>query len=363
MQFIDEAVIHVKAGDGGNGSAAFRREDGVPRGGPSGGDGGNGGSIIVIADPQLSSLLDYKYKRHYSADRGEHGRNKDQYGAAGKDLVLRVPVGTVILSQVAAAADGAGDDAVGLLADLAEAGARFVLAQGGVGGRGNIHFKTPWNQAPRTAEPGTPGEERTVRLELKLLADVGLLGYPNVGKSTFISRVSRARPKVADYPFTTLVPNLGVVQLSDERHFVIADIPGLIEGASDGAGLGHQFLRHVERCRVLLHIVEATFTTGPDRSPLHDFDVINSELARYAPALADKPQVVVLNKIDATASNDVDVHRHAFAARGVELLTISAATGAGVTAVLERLWSHLHPTPRSKRPDEPEELEDEPGQE
>jgi GTP-binding protein len=336
MQFIDEAVIHVKAGDGGNGSAAFRREDGVPRGGPSGGDGGNGGSIILVADNQLSSLLDFKYKRHYAATRGEDGRNKDQYGAAGGDLVLRVPVGTVIYDQTAEREDGA------LLADLSEPGARFVLAKGGLGGKGNIHFKTPWNQAPRTAEPGTPGDERTVRLELKLLADVGLLGYPNVGKSTFISRASRARPKIADYPFTTLVPNLGVVQLSDDRHFVIADIPGLIEGASEGAGLGHQFLRHVERCRVLLHIVEGTFTVGPDRSPLHDFDVINSELASYAPELADKPQVVVLNKIDAMASEDVDVHRRAFADRGVELITISAATGAGIAEVLERLWAHLH---------------------
>lgn len=336
MQFIDEAVIHVKAGDGGNGSAAFRREDGVPRGGPSGGDGGDGGSIVVVADPSLSSLLDYKYRRHYAADRGEDGRNKDQYGAGGEDLVLRVPVGTMVYSEAESESESGA-----LLADLAEAGARFVLARGGVGGRGNIHFKTPWNQAPHTAEPGTPGEQRTVRLELKLLADVGLLGYPNVGKSTFISRVSRARPKIAGYPFTTLVPNLGVVRLSDERSFVIADIPGLIEGASDGAGLGHQFLRHVERCRVLLHIVEATFTTGPDRSPLHDFDVINSELARYAPDLAGKPQVVVLNKIDATASDDVDVHRSAFSARGVELLTMSAATGAGVDVVLERLWAQI----------------------
>ena len=334
MQFIDEAVIHVKAGDGGNGAAAFRREDGVPRGGPSGGDGGNGGSIIVVADPQLASLLDYKFRRHYAADRGEDGRNKDQYGASGEDLVLRVPVGTVLSEEGAP------------LADLSEPGARFVVARGGTGGRGNIHFKTPWNQAPRTAEPGTPGEERTVRLELKLLADVGLLGYPNVGKSTFIRSVSRARPKVADYPFTTLVPNLGVVQLSDERQFVIADIPGLIEGASQGAGLGHQFLRHVERCRVLLHMVEATFTTGPGRTPLHDFDVINSELAGYSQELAGRPQVVVLNKIDAMASDEVSMHRRAFADRGVELLTMSAATGAGIDAVLERLWSHLHPSPR-----------------
>jgi len=463
MQFIDEAVIHVKAGDGGNGSAAFRREDGVPRGGPSGGDGGNGGSIVFVADPQLSSLLDYKFRRHYAAERGEDGRNKDQYGAAGEDLVLRVPVGTVVLihdpaaHQGAAGADGDGDgddgdddeyadgeaapvaasegggkgdaDAAGdgeadadgfaaheadddddegdgddgdgdevdedgdeaggdgdeaaagahahddtsggaatrgaaaqrsrravrprpprgeLLADLADPGARFVVARGGIGGRGNIHFKTPWNQAPRTAEPGTLGEERTIRLELKLLADVGLLGYPNVGKSTFISRVSRARPKIADYPFTTLVPNLGVVQLSDERHFVIADIPGLIEGASQGAGLGHQFLRHVERCRVLLHIVEATFTTGPDRAPLRDFDVINSELAGYSQVLAGKPQVVVLNKIDAMASDEVSMHQRAFRDRGIELLTVSAATGAGIDRVLELLWSHLHPSPRAR---------------
>jgi GTP-binding protein len=331
MQFIDEALVHVKAGDGGNGSAAFRREDGVPRGGPSGGDGGNGGSVIVVADGHMSSLLDYKYKRHYKAERGEDGRNKDQYGAAGNDLTLKVPVGTVIY-------DADTDEA---LADLDTDGATFVLARGGIGGKGNIHFKTPWNQAPRTAEPGTPGEERSVRFELKLLADVGLLGYPNVGKSTFISRVSRARPKVADYPFTTLVPNLGVVRLSGDRTFVIADIPGLIEGASDGAGLGHQFLRHVERCRVLLHIVEATFTTGPDRSPKQDFDVINGELARYAPDLATKPQVVVLNKTDAIDPKDVAEYQSEFAQDGIELLTMSAATGQGVEIVLERLWSFL----------------------
>jgi GTPase len=337
MQFIDEAIIHVKAGDGGNGAAAFRREDGVPRGGPSGGDGGNGGSIVVVADPRLSSLLDYRYRRHYNAPRGEDGRNKDQYGAGGEDLTLRVPVGTVIYDEAEGAA----------LADLAEPGASYVVARGGTGGRGNIHFKSPWNQAPTKAEPGTPGEQRTIRLELKLLADVGLLGFPNVGKSTFISRVSRARPKIADYPFTTLVPNLGVVQLSDERHFVIADIPGLIEGASEGAGLGHQFLRHVERCRVLLHIVEGTFTTGPDRSPLADYRVINAELSRYAPGLASKPQVVVLNKTDATEDDLVAETKRAFAEAGVDLLTMSAATGEGTDVVLERLWAHLHPARRS----------------
>jgi GTP-binding protein len=331
MKFIDEATIHVKAGDGGNGSAAFRREDGVPYGGPSGGDGGNGGSVVVVADSGLSSLLDFKYKRHYTAARGEDGRNKDQYGAGGDDLTIKVPVGTVITLA------DTGDQ----LVDLSESGQTFVLAKGGLGGRGNIHFKTAWNQAPRKAEPGTPGEDRTIRLELKLLADVGLLGFPNVGKSTFISHVSRARPKIADYPFTTLVPNLGVVQLSDERHFVIADIPGLIEGASEGAGLGHQFLRHVERCNVLLHILDGTFTTGPDRSPLADFRVINAELARYAPGLANTPQVVVLNKVDATEPEEIEQHRQEFAAIGVELLTMSAATGEGIAPVMERLWSHL----------------------
>ena len=339
MQFIDEATIHVKAGAGGDGSAAMRREDNVPRGGPSGGDGGDGGSVIFVADVQLGTLLDFRYQRHYKAGKGENGRAKDQYGAAAEDLILRVPVGTVLH-----------DEATGdLVADLDTDGARAVVAQGGKGGKGNIHFKTPWNQAPRTAEPGTPGEERTLRLELKLLADVGLLGYPNVGKSTFISVVSRARPKIADYPFTTLVPNLGVVGLSGERSFVVADIPGLIEGAAEGAGLGHQFLRHVERCRALLHIVEDTFTAGPERSPLADHDVINAELARYAPGLADTPQVVVLNKIDAgTQHGTVDELREAFAARGIPILTMSAATGEGVNEVLEALWKLISVKPGSR---------------
>jgi GTP-binding protein len=332
MQFIDEAIIHVKAGDGGNGAAAFRREDGVPRGGPSGGDGGNGGSVIVVADPSLASLLDFKYKRSYAAERGEDGRTKDQYGARGDDLVVRVPVGTVIEED-----DGA------QLVDLATPGAQFVLARGGTGGRGNMHFATPWNQAPRTAEPGTPGESRTVRLSLKLLADVGLLGKPNVGKSTFISHVSRARPKIADYPFTTLVPNLGVVRLSDERTFVIADIPGLIEGASEGTGLGHQFLRHVERCRVLLHVVEDVSYFGAERprTPLEDYHAINDELARYAPELARKPQVVALNKIDVLSPEVVEATRRAFQDEGIDLHAMSGATGEGIAAVLEAVWKHV----------------------
>lgn len=331
MQFIDEAVIELKAGDGGDGIASFRRTSGNPHGGPDGGDGGRGGSIILVADSGLSSLLDFKYRRHYKAERGEQGRNQDQYGAAGDDLVLRVPVGTVVY-------DDATDEE---LVDLSVAGETHAICKGGMGGRGNIHFKTAWNQAPNKAEPGIPGEERRIRLELKLLADVGLLGFPSVGKSTFISHVSRSRPKIADYPFTTLVPNLGVVRLSDERSMVIADIPGLIEGAAEGAGLGHQFLRHVERCRVLLHILESTFMTGPDRSPLGDFDVINAELERYAPELANKPQVVVLNKVDATEPEKVAEVQAAFAQRNIELLTMSAATGDGIAPVLERLWSHL----------------------
>ena len=337
MQFIDEATIQVKAGDGGHGSAAMRVEDKVPRGGPAGGDGGDGGSIVLRADENLATLLDFRYQRHYKAGKGEDGRAQDQYGAGAPDLILRVPVGTVVY-------DDATDQ---LIADLTVNGAVAIVAQGGKGGRGNIHFKTPWNQAPRTTEPGTPGVERKLRLELKLLADVGLLGYPNVGKSTFISRVSRARPKVADYPFTTLVPNLGVVRLSDDRTFVVADIPGIIEGAAEGAGLGHQFLRHVERCRALLHILDDTYTTGPDRDPLRDFDVINAELARYAPEMVKTPQLVVLNKIDAgTTHGTLDELTAQFAARGHILLTMSAATGAGLDVVLEALWRLIHP-PRS----------------
>ena len=327
MKFIDEATIDVKAGAGGDGSAAMRREAGVPRGGPAGGDGGNGGTVWLVADPQLSTLLDFKYRRHYQAERGEDGRGSDQYGKGGEDLLLRVPVGTVAYDA----------DTGEAIADLAEPGARHAICRGGKGGRGNIHFKSPWNQAPRTAEPGTPGEERKLRLELKLLADVGLLGFPNVGKSTFIRRVSRARPRVADYPFTTLVPNLGVVRISDDRTFVIADIPGLIEGAADGAGLGHQFLRHVERCRVLLHIVEDSGL--PDRAPLADHDAINHELARYAPDLAAKPQIVALNKVDALDPDAVSAHVAAFATRGITLHPISAVSGQGVPPILEAAWA------------------------
>ena len=330
MQFVDEATIHVLGGDGGNGCVAFRREKYVPRGGPAGGDGGHGGSIIFVADPQLGTLLDVRYQQRYSAPSGEHGGGRDRYGKGGPDRIVPVPVGTVVRDL----------ETREILADLDVVGARWVAARGGRGGRGNIHFATSTNQAPRHAEPGEKGEERKLRLELKLLADVGLLGYPNVGKSTFISRVSAARPKIADYPFTTLVPHLGVVGLSGERSFVLADIPGLIEGAAEGHGLGHRFLRHVERTRVLVHLVERN--EDPDRDPLRDFEIINHELARHDEQLAAIPQIVALSKIDITETREAyPALKEAFAARGVELLAVSAATGEGVADLLERLWTRI----------------------
>ena len=330
MQFIDEVKIYVQGGDGGNGCVAFRREKYAPRGGPSGGDGANGGSVVLLADPQLSTLLDLRYQQHYRARRGEHGQGHDCYGRAAEDLVVRVPVGTLVKDS----------DTGEVLADLDQAAVRFVAAQGGRGGRGNMHFATSTNQAPRHAEDGTPGVVRTLRLELKLLADAGIVGFPNVGKSTFIARVSRARPKIADYPFTTLTPNLGVVSLSEGRSLVLADIPGLIEGAAEGHGLGHRFLRHVERTSVLLHLIECS--EEPGRDPLHDFEVIQRELAEYDATLATRAQVVALTKMDLTETRAAyPALQEAFAARGIELHAVSAATGEGIKEVLERLWAHL----------------------
>jgi len=382
MAFIDEAVIHLRAGDGGNGVAAFRREDGVPRGGPSGGDGGNGGSIIVVADPQLSSLLDFKYRRHYKGERGEDGRSKDQYGAGGEDLIVRVPVGTMIYrvadaeaapgeaDEAADEADEAADEAddeadaesdeaaaagaapaPGVetrtpLADLTEAGARFVIAKGGRGGKGNIHFKSPWNQAPTTCEPGTPGAALTVRLELKLLADVGLLGYPNVGKSTFISHVSRARPKVADYPFTTLVPNLGVVRAPGDRDFLVADLPGLIEGAHRGAGLGDRFLRHIERCKTLVYLVEPH--REEDGDPVSDFTTTARELKLYDPSLAKRPSVVALSKIDTIPAAELKKVAAAFGKKRKKFFAISAVTGKGLKELINHLADVVEKSRRSE---------------
>jgi GTP-binding protein len=331
MQFVDQVLIHVRAGDGGKGAVAFRREKFVPKGGPSGGDGGDGGSVVLVVDEGLSTLLDFRYKREYEAKSGEAGSNKDKYGRGGEDLVLRVPPGTQVH-------DEATDE---LIADLHADGERFVLAQGGKGGRGNIHFATSTDRAPRRAEPGFPGQERAVRLDLKLLADVGLLGFPNVGKSSLIARISAARPKIADYPFTTLVPNLGMVRLSGERSFVVADIPGLIEGAHTGAGLGARFLRHLERTRVLIHLLDASAAAGdPDeRAPLRDFDAINKELSLFDPELAKRPQIVVLNKLDLPDVKDALKKLTAsFARRKVRLHAISAATGAGIEGLLEEAW-------------------------
>jgi GTP-binding protein len=287
MKFVDEARIEVVAGRGGNGIVSFRREKYIPRGGPDGGDGGRGGSVWAVADRNINTLVDYRYARRHEARNGEHGRGSDQYGAAADDIRLRMPVGTVIHD------DESGD----LIADLAQDGDVALLARGGDGGLGNIHFKSSVNRAPRRSTPGREGEQRRLRLELRVLADVGLLGMPNAGKSTLISAISNARPKIADYPFTTLHPNLGVVRVGPEKSFVVADIPGLIEGASEGAGLGHQFLRHLQRTGLLLHLVDLS-PIDPEADPARDARAILRELRAYDPALYDKPRWLVLNKVD-----------------------------------------------------------------
>src|SRR5437667_8334234 len=323
MKVVDEVMIRVEAGDGGNGCASFRREKYVPRGGPSGGDGGDGGSVVLTVDPGLSTLLDLSYPQTLRAARGEHGRGKEQHGKSGADLVLRVPAGTLIYD-----ADG-GE----LLGDLRAAGEPLVVARGGRGGRGNVHFATSTNQAPRRAEPGTPGAQRNLRLELRVLADAGLLGFPNVGKSTLIRAVSAARPRVADFPFTTLVPHLGVVRLDDEWSFVLADVPGLIEGAYAGHGLGTRFLRHLSRTAVLVHLLDVSGLTG--RAPPAAFAALNRELALASPALAQKPQIVVAGKLDLaeTRAHLPAAHR-ALAARGIALYGVSGATGEGAAALM-----------------------------
>jgi GTP-binding protein len=334
MQFIDEARVHVRAGDGGKGAVAFRREKFVPKGGPSGGDGGDGASVIMVVDGGLSTLLDFRYRKEYQAPSGQPGANKDKYGRGGEDLILRVPPGTQVF-------DGTTGD---LLADLRRHEERFVVARGGRGGRGNIHFATPTDRAPRRSEPGLAGEERDLRLELKLLADVGLLGFPNVGKSSLIARISAARPKIADYPFTTLVPNLGMVRLSGERSLVVADVPGLIEGAHRGAGLGDRFLRHLERTRVLVHLLDAT--AGTDRTPLRDYEALNRELRLYDPELAKRPQIVAINKIDLPeVRRKLKTIAAPFKRRGLEPIAISAVTGEGVPQLLEAAWRILATTP------------------
>jgi len=322
MQFIDEARILVKAGDGGNGCLAFRREKYVPRGGPSGGDGGRGGDVVLVASSQQNTLLQFRFNPEHRAGRGRHGEGSNCTGADGNSLEISVPVGTVVY-----------DDSTGeRLVDFTEPGQRFVAARGGRGGRGNARFVSSSHQAPTEHEPGRPGEEKRLRLELKLLADVGLVGFPNAGKSTLISRISAARPKIADYPFTTLEPNLGVVQLENFRSFVVADIPGLIEGAHTGHGLGIQFLRHIERTRLLAHLVDVSEASG--RNPVDDFETVMQELASYGDELASKPMIVVATKMDAAQDPDrVASLRTIAKERGLAFFEISSVTGQGIDAL------------------------------
>ncbi|MBP1605128.1 MAG: Obg family GTPase CgtA [Acidobacteria bacterium] len=341
--FVDEVEIDVTAGNGGKGCVSFRREKFVPRGGPNGGDGGLGGSVILEASPHLNTLVNFRFHKEYRAERGAHGQGYNRTGRDGRDLVLAVPIGTVVEAIE-------GDEPV-VLGDLKALGQRLVAATGGKGGWGNARFATPTNRAPRRAEPGLPGEHRRLRLTLKLLADVGLVGFPNAGKSTLIARISAARPKIADYPFTTLTPNLGVVALSDDRSFVVADVPGLIEGAHDGHGLGHQFLRHLERTGVLVHLVDVSSASG--RDPVDDFEVIRRELALFplstpgassetTRALSDKPQVVAANKIDVLDEPDrLDRLEAHVTALGLPFFAISAASGRGVGQLLEAVWPYV----------------------
>jgi GTP-binding protein len=339
MKFIDEAKIYVRAGDGGRGCVSFRREKFVPRGGPDGGDGGRGGDVVIRASSSRRTLLDFKFRQHHVARHGGHGEGSKRTGRDSDNVEIVVPVGTI-----------ARDAKTGkLLSDLTTDGAVFVVAKGGMGGRGNARFATATRQTPRFAQPGIPGEERWITLELKLLADVGIIGLPNVGKSTFISRVSAARPKIADYPFTTLVPHLGVVQYGDNESFVIADIPGLIEGAHDGLGMGIQFLRHIERTAVLLHIID--ISSEPHRGAWHDYEIVNRELELFDPAMLKKRQVVAIGKLDLPATREgLQMHIDTFIKKGIRLHAFSAATGEGVPEVLRELIALIpaHHTPDDK---------------
>jgi GTP-binding protein len=336
MKFIDEARIEVIAGDGGAGVISFRREKYVPRGGPDGGDGGRGGSIYAVADRNINTLIDYRYKRCFQAQHGESGRGSDCYGKSGADLTLRVPVGTLVTDL----------DSNATVADLDHDGMTVRIARGGTGGLGNIHFKSSTNRTPRQCTPGEPGERRELKLELRVLADVGLLGLPNAGKSTFIRAVSAARPKVADYPFTTLHPNLGVVRVDENRSFVVADIPGLIEGAAEGAGLGHRFLRHLQRARLLLHIVDIA-PMNPNADPVRDARAILRELHKHDPALHAKPRWLVINKIDLVPEEERKARIASLVkgyGRGRRHFVISAISGSGCRelsfAVMEHLEQH-----------------------
>lgn len=328
--FIDSARIFVKAGDGGNGMSSFRREKYVPNGGPNGGDGGRGADIILKADRNINTLVDFRYKRQFKGPAGEGGQSSNKYGRNAESLIIPVPMGTTVR-----------DEESGLLmADLIEDGQTFVVAKGGRGGRGNAHFHTSSNRAPTFAEKGEPGEERWVRLELKVLADVGLLGYPSVGKSSIIRKVSSAKPEVAAYHFTTLTPVLGVVSVDDGKSFVMADIPGLIEGASEGVGLGHNFLRHVERSNILIHVLDVSGIEG--RNPIEDFHKINEELKKYSEKLSKKPQLIALNKIDLVEDvATIDRVRSYFEENGYEVFAVNALTGEGLSDLVHRAWYYV----------------------
>lgn len=333
--FVDIAKIKIKAGNGGDGAIAFHREKYVAAGGPDGGDGGKGGDIIFVVDDNLSTLADFRYKRKYAAKNGENGRGSRQYGRKAPDLEIRVPRGTVIREINSGV----------VIADMSKTD-RFVAAKGGKGGWGNMHFATPTRQVPRFAKPGMPGEEWEISLELKLLADVGLLGYPSVGKSSLISVVSQARPKIGDYHFTTLVPNLGVVAMGEGNSFVIADIPGLIEGASEGIGLGHEFLRHVERCRLLVHIVDVSGHEG--RNPIDDFEKINEELVKFNPELAQRPQIVAGNKIDMAEPEQIEEFKKYVEEKGYEYHSICAPISEGTQELINSVWNKLQTLPPIK---------------
>lgn len=341
MKFIDEASIDVIGGNGGNGSASFRREKFIPRGGPNGGDGGRGGSVWAVGDENINTLIDYRFTRKFVAPSGEHGMGSDCYGRAGKDIILRMPVGTIITDEKSGE----------VIADLSENGKKALVAAGGKGGLGNLHFKSPTNRAPRQFTLGEPGQARSLKLELKVLADVGLLGYPNAGKSTFITAVSNARPKIADYPFTTMSPHLGVVRIEQENSFVIADIPGLIEGAAEGAGLGHEFLRHLERTKLLLHIIDVMPFDGED--PIEKAHALVRELGKYSDTLLAKPRWVVVNKLDLVPAEDreelVKKLHDALCPDGRPFFAISAATREGTKEVVMAIAQFLDEQRRAER--------------
>jgi GTPase len=336
--FVDEVEIHVAAGHGGRGAMSFRREKFVPRGGPNGGDGGPGGSVYIVASPNLNTLLNFRFQKLFEAERGAHGEGSNRTGRTGADIELSVPVGTTVYERR--------DAEFVQVADLTEEGQRVLIAKGGLGGHGNASYATSTNRAPRRTQPGLPGEEKDLRLHLKLLADVGLVGFPNAGKSTLISRISAARPKIADYPFTTLTPNLGVVGLSGDRTFVVADVPGLIEGAHEGQGLGTRFLSHLERTKVLVHLVDVSSASG--RDPVDDFEIITRELQLFpgrdvsGERLAEKPIIVAANKIDALDEPErLEKLRNHLQDRGIPLYAVSAAAGDGLTPLVEAVWREV----------------------